>query len=908
MTQGLEATRHAAGEGSPPGAGNERAASARPWWRPGLVVDGRYRLDRLLGEGGMGVVWAASHTLTGKPFALKFVKGGAVSGAVGVRLLREARIVSTLRHPNVVEVHDLIELDGGTPVMVMELLSGESLARRLLREPRMPLREVAAIFLPVISAVRTAHALRIVHRDLKPENIFLVDGSSARVKVLDFGIAKRTALEGQDAQTTGLTDSGTRLGTPCYMSPEQAFGEPIDHRTDIWSLGLLLYECLSGVLPTRADNAGQVFKIIVTGAISPLDRTAPHVPRELSSLVSRMLSTARDARLADLGEVVRVLEPLAQAAPPCLDAPAPPAAVRSEPPVMEPDRHAGEEGDGVDPMAATERTDIAARPAQRPSAGRRAGARAAAWTIGLGVALAGSLAGALALRGEPPPEVAAITVLPRSGPQAHGLYTAALQAARDAREAEAVDLLRQAVATDDAFAAAHLRLAIHAPELAEARKHHARAEALSAALDPDERAILAAMEPALGRDVADTALCAERLGALAAQHPDDAELLSLLARCALRSDIHASVAAARRIVEIEPHHARGWAALARSLQRLGSLNESAAAIDRCLAISPRAASCYEVRSELHSALGLCADVEHDLQLMLPAARGRGPQILRKLASSIHAQGRSPDAVRELTRQSRVSLPEAERRHVSLLDEANLSAFMGNFAAAEDQLRRARLWISADSRAHADVARALIDIALETDRALEAASIAETCVENYSACATGSADLLRVMRHAGLLTRAEFQRRRAEQLSPSRAPGAADLAPSAWMRAHARWIGDPEEAAEDAPALPLAALMSHQVGHEVHADIGAVYHLAGMPHHAIYALRRAVTTCDGLGWPVRYVRSFWFLGQALEQTRDVPGACEAYASVIARWGSAAPRSVTAERARARMTALGCGTIG
>ncbi|WP_437990416.1 protein kinase domain-containing protein [Sorangium sp. So ce145] len=913
LTQGLEATQPTAGKDAPPGEGDERGEGdkrgegderARPTWRPGAVVAGRYRLERLLGEGGMGVIWAASHTLTGKPFALKFVKGGAVRGVVGMRLLREAKLASSVRHPNVVEVHD-VEIEGGAPVMVMELLSGESLASRLRREPRLPLGEVASIFLPVISAVGTAHALGIVHRDLKPENIFLVDGSSERVKVLDFGIAKLTATSGQDAQTTGLTESGTRLGTPCYMSPEQTFGDrQIDHRTDNWSLGLILYECLSGVLPTRADNAGQVFKIIVTGAIPPLEKVAPDVPRELARVVGRLLSTDRQARLSDLSEVARALAPFAQGAAPSFGAPEPPALGISEPP-----RALGGEaadGDVVDPLAATERLGAAARRDELRSTERRLGLRAAAWKISLAMALAAVIAGALALRGGPRPVGATTVPGPRSISTALALYSAALKAAGDANEGKAVDGLRQAISVDDSFAEAHLRLAIYAPEPAEARDHYRRAEELSAELDPRDRALLAAMEPALGRDPADSARCTERLTALTARHPydRDAELLALLARCALRSDVHTSVAAARRVIAIDPEYAQGWATLAQSLWQLGSFNDSAAALDRCLAISPTAASCYEIRSEHHSALGRCADVEEDLWLTRPTTSGRGRLIFRRLAWSSYAQGRSLDAVREAMRQSRVSLPHKERRFTALLDESNLNAIQGNFSQAEGQLRQARMYISADSRGHADVVRALIDVCLETDRRREAADIAKTCLDNYSACAGGSPDLLRVMLHAGLIARAEFQEKVAELLSPSSVQGAADPARSAVVQAYARWIEHPEEAAEAVPVLPMTALMSNQVGQEVQADVGAVFYLAGMPLHAIPTLRKAVTTCDMLGWPVRYVRSFWFLGQALEQMGEISGACEAYASVIDRWGNASPRSVTAEQARARMKAIAC----
>ncbi len=208
------------------------------------------------------------------------------------------------------QIHDVLEIEGGLPVMVMELLEGETLARKLERDGPLPVEQLARLMLPVLSAVGTAHELGIVHRDLKPENVFLAstrDGG-VDVKVLDFGIAKLTATEGDAARSGGLTGTGAMLGTPYYMSPEQAFGEKdVDHRADVWSLGVIFYECLSGVRPTQAENIGQIFKIVMTDSIAPLAKRAPGLPTELTELVDRMLQRDRERRPADLREVVDVL-------------------------------------------------------------------------------------------------------------------------------------------------------------------------------------------------------------------------------------------------------------------------------------------------------------------------------------------------------------------------------------------------------------------------------------------------------------------------------------------------------------------------------------------------------------------------------------------------------------------------
>jgi hypothetical protein len=276
----------------------------------GSIIGSRYRLERLLGEGSMGRVWAATQTITGKPVALKFLKGKP-NELVRRRFLNEARVACAVRHPNVVEIYDVIELGDGSHVMVMELLEGESLELRLAREQRLALPELSRILLPVVSAVGTAHTFGIVHRDLKPDNIFLAlagDGT-LRTKVLDFGIAKLVGTGGEAAQTAGLTATGALMGTPYYMSPEQAGGEnDLDHRSDIWALGVILYRGLSGTLPTQADSLRAVLKRVMLGPLTPIESVAPHLPEEVTALVGRMLSIRREDRPTDLREVKDVLE------------------------------------------------------------------------------------------------------------------------------------------------------------------------------------------------------------------------------------------------------------------------------------------------------------------------------------------------------------------------------------------------------------------------------------------------------------------------------------------------------------------------------------------------------------------------------------------------------------------------
>jgi serine/threonine-protein kinase len=283
-----------------------------------LVCDGRFRLVRPLGEGGMGVVWQAVDK-AGESVALKFLTVAAASRQeFHDRLRQEARATAAISHPNVVRFLDICEDEHGFPVLVMEYLVGESLADTIEREGWLSLPDTAFVLVPVLSAVAAAHALGIVHRDLKPENIFLAHTSEGLVvpRIVDFGIAKLTGYDIELARTRGITQTGAILGTPHFMSPEQASGEKdIDAGTDIWALGVIAYQCLAGRLPVEGENFGQFFKNLLGGKVEPLQAVRPDLPAEVLSVIMRALTVDRSARLADLHELAAVLRPHLAATP-----------------------------------------------------------------------------------------------------------------------------------------------------------------------------------------------------------------------------------------------------------------------------------------------------------------------------------------------------------------------------------------------------------------------------------------------------------------------------------------------------------------------------------------------------------------------------------------------------------------
>ncbi len=269
----------------------------------GEFVTYRYRLVRVLGEGGMGVVWEARDEATGELRALKFLHPSRSDAEAEARFQREARAAIAVSHPNVARVLEVSELPAGSPFLVMERLHGETLRQRLDRRGRLSLDEAPRILSAVVQGVQAIHGAGIVHRDLKPENVFLTEDGG--VKVLDFGIAKVLA-PGHDARS--LTRTGAMIGTLYYMAPEQVFADgDIDGRADVWALGVLLFECLVGQRPTEGQGAGQVLKRITTVPMPRLAQELALCPPELDALCARMLSRARSAR-PDPAEILRVFE------------------------------------------------------------------------------------------------------------------------------------------------------------------------------------------------------------------------------------------------------------------------------------------------------------------------------------------------------------------------------------------------------------------------------------------------------------------------------------------------------------------------------------------------------------------------------------------------------------------------
>ncbi len=274
----------------------------------GTIIDGKYTLEKCIGRGGMGAVYLSQHTSVNKKFAIKVLLQNLVEShpAAYDRFRREAQATGRINHPNAISVIDFGQTEDGTSYLVMQYVEGVSLRRVMERAGnKLPLNQFLHLAKQICAGIAAAHKAGVVHRDIKPDNIMVenVDGQEV-ARVLDFGIAKLK----DNQQHTNLTETGALLGTPTYMSPEQCSGDKIDHRTDIYSLGIMFYQMLSGEVPFKAASAPGLIILHVTQAPKPLIEACPSLPELLTRVIMQTLEKNPDRRQRTVGELIEQLD------------------------------------------------------------------------------------------------------------------------------------------------------------------------------------------------------------------------------------------------------------------------------------------------------------------------------------------------------------------------------------------------------------------------------------------------------------------------------------------------------------------------------------------------------------------------------------------------------------------------
>ncbi|MCC7538837.1 MAG: serine/threonine protein kinase [Deltaproteobacteria bacterium] len=318
-----KSNRNRASQPGPPSVPPPTPSQRPPDWRPspgnltGRTLEGKYKIEEMIGRGAMGTVYRGRHSLLQRVVAIKVISRGHSPGSEAEqRFYREARIAGSIGHPNIAEVFDLGTLEDGSPFIVMPYLEGETLAERIRRVGALPLVEAFEIAARVVSALVATHAKGIVHRDLKPENVFLArqDGGTLRVQLLDFGISKDASED-----ELGLTSEGVVIGTPYYLAPEQARGQrDVDHRTDIYAAGVLLYEMLTGRLPLQADNYNAQLMLIVGHMPEPPSKIRPEIPEAADAVVATAMAKSpadRYQTAREMLEAIGFVHSLARPAP-----------------------------------------------------------------------------------------------------------------------------------------------------------------------------------------------------------------------------------------------------------------------------------------------------------------------------------------------------------------------------------------------------------------------------------------------------------------------------------------------------------------------------------------------------------------------------------------------------------------
>jgi serine/threonine protein kinase/tetratricopeptide (TPR) repeat protein len=955
----------------------------------GNVQLGKYELLCLLATGGMASVHLARAKGIGgfeKLLVIKRIHPRAVGDPSFIQMfLDEARIAATLEHSNVVHVFDVGSAQDEV-FLAMEFLHGHDVWSIVRARPGpLPFDATFAIVIGACAGLHYAHEkrgarghpLHLVHRDVSPSNIVVTyDGG---VKVIDFGIAKAT-------NRLADTKSGGLKGKPGYMSPEQCAGEALDRRSDVFCVGILLYELTTG---TRLFGAKETeylrFKAIVESDAVPPSALVPGFPAELERIVLRALARdaskrhptaldlqrdleelARELRLdvsptslakfmettfreeldawraaeqtgASLAERVAVAaqeRPISFVAMPSGEATTKTEVHASiqrgviefdptEPPSEPRPSPLNTKGGTVQRMAVTRTFSLEN---MRRSASRRwrKGAALGALTVIVTAALFAARTRTRQTSAPPPaahvPAMIPITSLPLPASTSRAAleaYAEGIQAQRDGASTTALSKFEQATEKDPMLAAAHLRAAIVLQDYdaQQVPARFERARELRQFMSERDQGLLDAVEPTAARSPADPAESERRLFTLLQRYPGDAEVAFLFATLqGTAGDVPESVVSAKMALALDPQYMAPLALLGEGEAYLGDFEQALKDLDRCMTASGAATQCLYMSNLIQAQRGACDAAAQQRHLATTPVSTVAEEALAEAAI---ARGEPLSVAKALVDRQIGALLEGTQAVVAAGYAYRLAILSGNFGAAEAAAHHLEQVSASDPDVgwHVFAASALCDVFAETGRTREEGKVARAFLTNLGTWAPEkrvdddgiSRDqvprLLAHERSAGVLSRDEMVAKRSEWLASWEARVPAFYRGYLWLEAYAETVETPEDAREALDALPrYGGVPPFRMNNSV--SVGRVYWLAGQLDEAQSLLEQEVHACTAIRWAYRHVRAVYLLGRVKEARGDVAGACAAYEDVLARWGHAAPRSMTADDAKARMLLLAC----
>lgn len=884
---------------------------------PGDLV-GPYEIRGFIGQGGMGQVYKAFDPRLERTVALKVIvvpeqtsPGDSVRlvDEFSARLLREARAVASLSHPNVVGIYDVGE-SGDRLYLAMEYVVGTTL-RALASSTDVSIARKLRWLADVARALEVAHRAGLVHRDVKPENVMIREDGA--VKVLDFGIARRTIPATDDQQKLDtVTGGGSITGTPVYMAPEQIRGRDVDARCDQFAWGVMAYELLCGERPwTDTGDVLQLVAKVLTDPAPPLRERAPDVPGVVEETIARTLSKEPDARFASMSDVAEAIEPFATQTTGG-------DRIRITPRVSE--------SEDPSAFAATTRVPTSVAPGGAPPATerphethkKRKRSRRKLTQLALPLALLAALAAIVVVvrRSSTPVDAGADASRPMSTvPEAEAAYREAMQLWHDGATGKARATLRRAVELDPTFAGAHLQLAIQTvqDDPAGAQASFQAAFEHRHMLVPRDTAMLEACEPYV-RPRPDLDEWETRLTAAVFQFPRDSELQFFLGRARERQGADdAAKAAYEAAVRLDSGFVPALAALANAERNLGHVSESLAVTERCIKQSPVASTCLETRYKLLSDLGECHRAREE------AAQWRtleptSPPAYAAFARALFADGAPRPSIEEALGRAWALHPPLTRSTSELWDRMYLAIVDGDFAKAESFAKdfEAQLPPSADQYDHAQPTRMRINLLYESEQLPDAVKVARAFLDRmdawpaYPFAPDTSIAFYEPLFRAGEIKKTELDRQRTRwvEREKERLSGGDRSTRAAWgmWAVWGNFAETKEEAIEAIGKMPQVPLpLGSRRTVSLDFTIGKVYALAGRPRDALPSLLRVTSTCSSLEDSMIVTRARYYLGLAHEANNEKAEARESYQRVVATWPKGT-RSRTVRWAEQRLEAL------